>query len=120
MMAGAIMKTTSKKLISKPVEPANKKKRAPRNPSRSVQISLKQDLLRQVDAEPEVKKEGRSAFIAQAILLLLRVKREKLIDDQIRAAYEGHAEEILAEAMPLIESQVWPPDDDLVEYGDRQ
>jgi hypothetical protein len=44
-------------------------------------------------------------------------RKEAEIDEQLRAAYgaPGVAEEMLAEALPLMACQVWPPDDDLVE-----
>src|SRR5438309_1046676 len=105
MMDDAIMRRTTKK-------------RALTNPSRSVQISLKRELLQQIDADEEVRHGGRSAFITQAILTYMRLKKRKQVDDQFAAAFAGRAEEILADSRPLIDSQAWPPDDDLVEIGE--
>ena len=96
----ALMVTSRKK------PPARKK---------AVQVSLDQLLVKQVDAEDETKRLGRSAFITQAILSYLRQKRSQEVDDRLTAAYAGKADELRAEAELWISEQVWPPEDDLVE-----
>ncbi len=82
-----------------------------------VQVSLDTSLLRKIDADSESKREGRSAYITSAILLYMRAKREKLIDDQIVAALSvpGVVESMSKDAEPFMDNEAWPPDDDLVE-----
>jgi hypothetical protein len=51
----------------------------------------------------------------RAILTYMRAKKAKEIDDNLIATLGPHADEIFQESLPMMESQVWPPDDDLVE-----
>jgi hypothetical protein len=83
-----------------------------------VQISIDPKLLRRVDADEETKAGGRSAFVVNAILLYLREKERRRIDDEIHRAYAGKGDELYAEAEPLMAGQGWPPEDDLVEEGE--
>lgn len=76
--------------------------------SKPVQISLDEDLLHQIDARPEVKERGRSAFIREAIRLYLRAEERLAVDELIVRAYRGEADELLAEIADLMETQVWP------------
>jgi metal-responsive CopG/Arc/MetJ family transcriptional regulator len=76
--------------------------------SRPVQISLDQDLLRRIAAEPEARRHGRSAFIRSALRLYLKAKERHDIDRAIRRAYSGKADELLEEAEALFEVQEWP------------
>ena len=76
--------------------------------ARPVQISIDRDLLARIDRDPQTKKEGRSAFIRNAVTLYLEAKRRKEIDAQIRRAYQGHARDLLDEAKQLLEEQAWP------------
>lgn len=76
--------------------------------AKPVQISLDQELLRRIDRDPEARELGRSAFIRNAVSTYLRAKERRQIDDAIRRAYEGHADEMLAEVEGLIEAQAWP------------
>ncbi len=75
-----------------------------------VQISLDRELLQRLDANPEVKARGRSAFIRDALRAYLRVRERARIDHQIRAAYGGRASAMLREVESLLESQSWPDD----------
>ena len=95
-------------------------RRKPPARKKPVQVSLDQSLLRQVDAEEETKRRGRSAFVTQAILCYLRQKRSKEVDYRLTAAYAGKAAELWAEAEPWISEQAWPPEDDLVEIVEPQ
>lgn len=96
--------------------PPRKQTRKKAPPSKApVQVSLDRKLLQQIDADEEVRKKGRSAFITQAILIYMRAKREKQIDEQFRTALSGQADSMLEEARPFMAAQVWPPEDDLVE-----
>ena len=76
--------------------------------ARAVQISLDEDLLRRIDRDPEAKENGRSAFIRAATELYLRAKERRSVDDAIRSAYRGKADEILAEVEDLLGAQSWP------------
>ena len=94
--------------------PTTKRKKPPAR-KRPVQVSMDQSLLKEIDADEESKKLGRSAFIARAVINYLRQKRERDVDARLIAAYAGKADELWAEAEPWINEQVWPPEDDLVE-----
>ena len=74
-------------------------------PARLVEISLDADLLRRIDADPEVRERGRSVFISSAIEMYLRARQRREIDEQFRMAYAGHADEMLAEISDLMDAQ---------------
>jgi metal-responsive CopG/Arc/MetJ family transcriptional regulator len=76
--------------------------------AKPVQISLDEDLLRQIDARPEVREQGRSAFIREAIQLYLRAVERRAVDELIERAYRGNEDELLAEVAELMETQAWP------------
>jgi metal-responsive CopG/Arc/MetJ family transcriptional regulator len=76
--------------------------------ARPVQISLDRDLVARIDRDAQTKKEGRSAFIRDAVTLYLEAKHRKQLDAQIRRAYDGQGRELLAEVEDLLESQAWP------------
>lgn len=76
--------------------------------AKPVQISIDEELLREVDADPEARSAGRSAFVRSAIHLYLQAKRRRGIDEAIRRAYDGGADELLAEIEDLLEAQTWP------------
>lgn len=76
----------------------------------AIQVSMDEELLKRIDREPEVKEHGRSAFIRSAIRLYLKAKRRREIDDEITRAYEGCADEMLAEVSDLVGAQAWPED----------
>ena len=79
-------------------------------PVRPVQISMDAALLRRIDADPEVRQRGRSAFIRSAIEMYLRARQRREIDEQLRNAYGGHADELLEEVSDLMHAQEWPPE----------
>lgn len=76
--------------------------------SRPVQISLDEQLLRRIDADPQAREVGRSAFIRAAVLTYLEAKRRRSTDEAIRRAYEGKADELLADVEDLMGAQTWP------------
>jgi len=78
--------------------------------SKAVQVSLDVVLLRRIDADPETRKRGRSAFIRSAVSSYLRAKRKNQIDSAIIAAYAGKAEAMAAEVADLLDTQAWPED----------
>lgn len=75
---------------------------------RAVQVSLDEELLARLDEDPEVRSEGRSAFVRRAIRHYLKARERESIDRAIVRAYEGLAGEDLAEAEDLIDGQAWP------------
>ena len=76
--------------------------------AKPVQISLDTRLLERVDRDPQTRKEGRSAFIRDAIELYLAARRRRTIDAQIFEAYADVDDELLAEATEWMEEQAWP------------
>ena len=78
-------------------------------PARPVQVSMDTELLRRIDADPEVRERGRSMFIRSAVEMYLRAKRRREIDAQITSAYAERADELLEEVVDLTGAQEWPP-----------
>ena len=68
------------------------------------------ELLRRIDADPEVRQRGRSVFVRSAIEMYLRVRQRREIDEQLRNAYAGHADELLNEISDLVDVQERPPE----------
>ena len=56
---------------------------------RAIQFTIDEDLLRRVDADPEVKTKGRSAFLRAAIEERLRTKRARDIGTAYRRGYRA-------------------------------
>jgi metal-responsive CopG/Arc/MetJ family transcriptional regulator len=79
-------------------------------PAKPVQISLELELLERIDADPETRTHGRSAFVRAAVERYLAVKERRDIDARIRAAYGTSADAQLAEVADLIGSQAWSDD----------
>lgn len=67
------------------------------------------ELLRRIDADPEARERGRSAFIRSAIEMYLRARRRREIDLQITDAYADSADDLLEEVADLLGGQEWPP-----------
>jgi metal-responsive CopG/Arc/MetJ family transcriptional regulator len=76
--------------------------------ARSVQISLDEELLAEVDRDPEAQQHGRSALIRRALRTYLELKRRKEIDDSYDRAYAGKADEVFEEFTDLLGAQTWP------------
>ena len=76
--------------------------------AKPVQISIDRDLLARMDADPEAREKGRSAFIRSAVRLYLGAKERRDVDLRLAAAYEGQADALLAEAEELMDRQAWP------------
>jgi metal-responsive CopG/Arc/MetJ family transcriptional regulator len=79
-------------------------------PARPVQISIDTELLRRIDADPEAREKGRSAFIRAAVQLYLTAKERRDLETRLIQAYEGAADVTLGEVAELIETQAWPED----------
>ena len=80
----------------------------PNMPSRPVQISLDRELLRRIDADPEVRRHGRSAFMRAAVELYLRAKARRDVDEAIARAYSREADQLVGEIEDLLGRQAWP------------
>ena len=76
--------------------------------AQSVQVSLPEDLLREIDRRPETKKQGRSAIVQRALRLYLEEARREETDRAYAQAYGGKADELAEEMSPLIKGQRWP------------
>lgn len=78
--------------------------------AKPVQISLDTDLLERIDADPETRSRGRSAFIRSAVERYLAAKERRDIDRRIAAAYRGQADTMLRDISDLMDAQQWPDD----------
>jgi metal-responsive CopG/Arc/MetJ family transcriptional regulator len=76
--------------------------------SKPVQVSIDVDLLRRIDADPETRKKGRSAFVRAAVERYLEARRRRQVDAAIRSAYGGAADALRDEAADLMDVQTWP------------
>jgi len=76
--------------------------------ARSVQISLDETLLREIDRRKETKQHGRSAFIRKAVQLYIELDRRREIDAAYARAYGDRRDEVLDEFADLLKSQTWP------------
>jgi metal-responsive CopG/Arc/MetJ family transcriptional regulator len=79
-------------------------------PAKPVQVSIELELLRRIDADPETREKGRSAFVRSAVSSYLAAKRRQAIDLAIGAAYGDAAETMEAEVSDLSDAQAWPGD----------
>jgi predicted transcriptional regulator len=59
------------------------------NPMKAVQVTLDEKLLAQLDADPEVKRDGRSAVMRRATAEYLRRKQRASIADAYRRGYRA-------------------------------
>lgn len=75
------------------------------DPMKAVQVTLDEELLAQLDADPEVKRDGRSAVVRRATAEYLRRKQRASIADAYRRGYrKGAGRELEAWA----DEGVWP------------
>ena len=74
---------------------------------KAVQFTLEEELLRQIDRDPEAKRLGRSAFLRRAAREYLARRRSQEIRDAYRRGY-GERPVAAEEFGPLIEAQAWP------------
>ena len=73
---------------------------------RVIQITIDEPLLRKLDADPEVKREGRSVVIRRAAAEYLRRRRRSEIADAYRRGY-GKKPPGTDEFGPFVEGS-WP------------
>ena len=74
---------------------------------KAIQITIDERLLKQLDADPEVQRRGRSDFIRKAVEAQLKRKRE----GEIRAAYRrGYREQPVVEGEFTVDpgALAWP------------
>lgn len=75
-----------------------------------LKFSVDLELLRRIDADPETRENGRSAFVRSAVSSYLAAKRRHAIDLAIAAGYGGSADALRAEVSDLLDAQAWPRD----------
>ena len=56
---------------------------------KAIQITMDDALLAQLDADPDVKREGRSAVLRRAVAEYLRQRRKRQIAEQYAKAYKN-------------------------------
>ena len=75
---------------------------------KTIQISIDPELLHKIDNDEESKKNGRSAFLRQAVRFYLEQKRLKSISEKYRSGYsQGLAKN--DDLSNWEDEQVWPP-----------
>ncbi len=76
--------------------------------ARSVQISLDEGLLEEVDRHPDAQRRGRSAIIRRALRFYLDAQRRREIDRAYERAYGSKGDEVFEEFADLMDAQAWP------------
>ena len=71
-----------------------------------MQVTIDERLLAALDADPEAKKDGRSAVVRRAVALYLRQRRDREIAEAYRRAYSKPPKR--ADVGPWAEDPVWP------------
>ena len=69
---------------------------------------MDEDLLQRIDAEDEVIRHGRSAFLRAAASFYLAAKKRRETDRRIIDAYRDHADEMIGEVAEFMDLQAWP------------
>jgi metal-responsive CopG/Arc/MetJ family transcriptional regulator len=76
--------------------------------AKQVQISIDRELLARIDRDPQTRKQGRSAFIRDAVELYLARKHRRDVDQRIALACGGKSHDLLVDAEAWLQEQVWP------------
>ncbi len=74
---------------------------------KSIQISIDEQLLKEIDRQAETRARGRSAFIRRAVAEALRRRRDSEIDAAYRRGY-GTDPQAVEEIGPWLGEQSWP------------
>ena len=74
---------------------------------KAIQVTMDEELIAALDADPEVRRDGRSAVLRRAAADYLRRRRAAAIADQYRQAYAG-SPGLGAEFSGWEEEGVWP------------
>jgi predicted transcriptional regulator len=79
---------------------------------KAVQVTLDEELLRQLERDPEVKKLGRSAIVRRAIREYLHRRAAAAIDEAYRRGYATRpmTRKEQREIDEIIAGQAWPED----------
>ena len=72
-----------------------------------LQITIDEPLLKRLDADDEVKRDGRSAVIRRAIAEYLRRRRKRVVTESYRRGYADGVGEELSE---WVSEGTWPDD----------
>ncbi len=72
---------------------------------KAIQVTFDERLLAHFDADPEVKKEGRSAVLRKAVIAYLKGRRSREVDARLERGYRKHPPVEFAE---WAEEGVWP------------
>ena len=70
-----------------------------------LQIMMDEALLKRLDADAEVRKDGRSAVVRRAIAEYLKQRRRRVIADSYR---RGHASGVSEELTEWVGEGAWP------------
>jgi len=73
---------------------------------KAIQVSFDERLLRELDADEEVRRDGRSAVLRRAAELYLARRRDRRVAAAYRAAY--HSSNAGAELAGWEDEGVWP------------
>ena len=76
---------------------------------KAIQVSIDDELLRRLDADPDVQRDGRSAVLRRAVAAYLRERRDQRISDAYRRGY-GDSRGIGPEFDGWEEQGAWPED----------
>ena len=76
--------------------------------TRPIQISMDEELLARIDADAEVSRHGRSAFLRAAASFYLAAKERRETEGRIAEAYRGQADEMIEEVAEFMDLQEWP------------
>jgi metal-responsive CopG/Arc/MetJ family transcriptional regulator len=76
--------------------------------TRSVQISLDEELLARIDEDPEAREKGRSAFIRAAVESYFSARWRREIEASLVRAYAGQTDAMRAEVEDLLSAQAEP------------
>jgi hypothetical protein len=76
--------------------------------ARPVQISIDEELLQRIDADPDTRERGRSAFIRSAVEAHFRMLEQRQIEANLIRSYAGQADAMLDEVRDLLDDQEWP------------
>lgn len=74
---------------------------------KSIQVMFDEQLLKQLDADEEVKRDGRSAVLRRAAAAYLRTRRARATADAYRRAY-GAGGGIGQEFSDWTDEGIWP------------
>lgn len=77
-------------------------------PATPVQISIDRELLARIDRARQPKKQGRSAFIRDAVELYLATQHRREVDRKISTAYRDKSQDLLVDAEAWLAEQAWP------------